>query len=79
MSEIKPQDNFVLGRMGAPLVAAVIVAVAVYFYYQRYGDAESQYNRTVTQCVRARTILDKTSSAQEEATVACVRDTPGHQ
>lgn len=70
-------------RFRTPIIIAAILAAAGGFFIYRfntskyqYGDARSDYNRALAECVRDRTQVDGGGSAIEEATDSCVRDTP---
>ena len=75
-----------LRRYRKPLVIAAIAlaAIALFIYrfnnskYQ-YGDARSDYNRALADCIRDRTRVSGEGGALEDAADACVRDTPAPQ
>jgi hypothetical protein len=70
-------------RFRTPIIIAAILALAGGFFVYRfnnsryqYGDARSDYNRALADCMRDRTKVDGGSGAVEEAADSCVRDTP---
>ncbi|HKU65150.1 MAG TPA: hypothetical protein VJQ06_08835 [Rhizomicrobium sp.] len=73
-----------LGRFRWPLMIAVLLAAAIAFFIYRfntskyqYGDARTDYNRALEECVQDRTRVANSGGAVDEAADACVRDTPG--
>jgi len=73
-----------LRRFRTPIAVAAILILAVgYFIYRfntskyQYGDARSDYNRALADCLQDRTRVAASGDAVEEAADACVRDTPG--
>lgn len=72
-----------LKRYRMPLAIGVIVIAAVALFIHRfsnsryqYGDARSDYNRVLAECMRDRTQVSGEGAAIEDAAEACVRDTP---
>jgi hypothetical protein len=72
-----------LQRFRTPIIIAAVLAMAGgYFVYRfnnskyQYGDARSDYNRALAECMRDRTKVDSGGDAVEEAADSCVRDTP---
>jgi hypothetical protein len=63
-------------------VAAIVVTIGVFVYlfnhsrYQ-YGDATTDYERAMAECLRDRTRHSTSEYANDEATAACVKDIPG--
>lgn len=73
----------VLRRFRTPITVAVILVAAIGFFIYRfnnskyqYGDARSDYNRALAECLKDRTRVDGGGGAVEDAADACVRDTP---
>lgn len=73
-----------LRRFRKPLTLAVLLAAAGAFFIYRfntskyqYGDARTDYNRALAECLRDRTRVANNGGAADEAADACVRDTPG--
>jgi hypothetical protein len=73
-----------LRRFRTPIaIAAVVILAICYFIYRfntskyQYGDARSDYNRALADCLQDRTRVAASGDAVEEAADACVRDTPG--
>ena len=64
------------------IIAAVLVVAGGFFVYRfnnsryQYGDARSNYNRALAECIRDRTQVAGDGGALDDATDACVRDTP---
>ena len=64
------------------IFAAILAAAGAFFIYRfnnskyQYGDARSDSNRALAECMRDRTRVDGGGGAIEEAADACVRDTP---
>jgi hypothetical protein len=77
MARIKSRDEGFLAKFGPPIFVAAIIAGGVYVYYRINGASDTRYNNAISNCVSARTFGNNTSSAREEATTSCVRDTPG--
>jgi hypothetical protein len=77
--KVKPRNRTLMSRLGPPVVVAAIMAGGLYLYYREYGDTSSAYDRAIADCVQSRTRVVNTSRAREEATIACVRQTPGGQ
>jgi len=70
-----------LRRFRKPIaIAAAFVAAIAFFIYRfnnskyQYGDARSEYDRALAECLKDRTRVN--SGADEDAADACVRDTP---
>jgi len=79
--EAEPPSFF--QRFRTPIVIAAILAVAGAFFVYRfnnskyqYGDARSDYNRALAECIKDRTQVNVAGAAVEDAAEACVRDTP---
>src|SRR5258705_11391154 len=73
-----------LRRFGKPIaIAAILVAAIAFFIYRfntskyQYGDARSDYNRALAECLQDRTRVANGGGAVDEAPDSCVRDTPG--
>lgn len=72
-----------LKRFGKPIaIAAILAAAAAFFVYRfnnsryQYGDARSDYNRALAECMKDRTQVSAAGDAVEQAAEACVRDVP---
>ena len=72
-----------LQRFRKPIAIAAILAAAVGFFIYRfnnsryqYGDARSDYNRALADCMKDRTQMNAAGDAVEQAAEACVRDVP---
>lgn len=72
-----------LKRFRKPIaIAAIAIAAVVFFIYRfnnskyQYGDARSDYNRALAECMKDRTQVNVAGAAVEDAAEACVRDTP---
>ena len=70
-------------RFRKPIIfAAILAAAGAFFIYRfnnskyQYGDARSDYNRALAECIRDRTQVDGGGGAVEDAADSCVRDTP---
>jgi hypothetical protein len=59
-----------------PLIVAAVIAVGLLIYYRQYGDSASRYDSAMSNCVRQRTVLNKDSTAREEATASCTSEIP---
>jgi Flp pilus assembly protein TadB len=78
------QEVSFLRRFRMPIAVAAVLVVAIAFFIYRfntsryqYGDARSDYNRALADCLQDRTRVASSGDAVEEAADACVRDTPG--
>ena len=70
-------------RFRKPIIfAAILAAAGAFFIYRfnnskyQYGDARSDYNRALAECIRDRTQVAGGGGAVDDAADACVRDTP---
>jgi len=73
-----------LRRFRTPIaIAAILIAGIGFFIYRfnnskyQYGDARSDYNRALEDCLADRTRVASGGGAVDEAADSCVRDTPG--
>ena len=73
-----------LRRFRTPItIAAILVAAIAFFIYRfntskyQYGDARTDYNRAIADCLQDRTRVAAGGGAVNEAADSCVRDTPG--
>ena len=73
-----------LRRFRTPLAIAAILVTAIGFFIYRfnnskyqYGDARTDYNRALAECLQDRTRVANGGAAVDEAADSCVRDTPG--
>ena len=80
--EEEEEPSFLMRYRKSIAIAAVIIAAVGFFVYRfnnskyRYGDATSEYNRALAECMKDRTQQNIVSSSVEDAAEACVRDTP---
>jgi hypothetical protein len=72
-----------LRRFRKPIAIAAAFAAAIAFFIYRfntskyqYGDARTEYNRAISDCLRDRTRVNDGSSAVDDAADSCVRDIP---
>jgi len=79
----EPEAPTFFQRFRTPIIIAAVLAIAGAFFVYRfnnsryqYGDARSDYNRALAECMRDRTKVDSGGDAVEEAADSCVRDTP---
>jgi hypothetical protein len=73
-----------LQRFRKPIAIAVAFVAAIAFFIYRfnnskyqYGDARSEYNRALADCMQDRTRVNNGGGAVDDAADSCVRDTPG--
>jgi hypothetical protein len=76
MASGESRNSGFLARFGPPIFVIAIVLGGLYIYYRVYGDSDTRFDRAISSCVNARTFGNDTSSAREEATASCLRDTP---
>ena len=80
--EEEEEPSFFMRHRKAIAIAAVVLAAVGLFIYRfnnsryRYGDASTDYNRALAECMRDRTQQNAASASVEDAAEACVRDTP---
>ena len=71
-------------RLHIAVAAIAVTAIGVFVYlfnhsrYQ-YGDASTDYERAMAECLRDRTRHSANDYANDEAAAACVRDTTGNR
>ena len=80
--EDEEEPSFFMRYRKSIAIAAVVIAAVGFFIYRfnnskyRYGDASSEYNRALAECIKDRTQQNVASASVEDAAEACVRDTP---
>src|SRR3954464_14539630 len=72
-----------LRRYRKPIAIAAALAAAIAFFIYRfnhsryqYGDARSEYDRALAECLKDRTRVRNGVGADDDAADYCVRDTP---
>jgi hypothetical protein len=85
-SNVKTDDRSFLKRYRLPIALATVIAavIGVFFYRyinsdHQYGDATTDYERAMAQCIQDHTRAAGDDSSADEAAAACVQETPGGQ
>ncbi len=80
--EEEEEPSFFMRYRTAIAIAAIVLAAIGFFIHRfnnsryRYGDASTDYNRALAECMRDRTQQNAANASVEDAAEACVRDTP---
>jgi hypothetical protein len=82
-ANVKQEESFLRRfRLHIAVAAIVVAAIGVFIYLfnhsrHQYGDATTDYERAMAECLRDRTRHSASDYANDEATAACVKDIPG--